>query len=115
MIGMGWLHALHARSALGRGKLWQAIIMLDDLRDQIIALACARHGLNPWHGREADRLPPAERAALAAARPSEVTSAALYNSMKQLIDLFLAEIEFRDASRATHLREPLNTLVEDAR
>lgn len=34
VIGIGWLYALHARSALARGKLWQAMIMLDDLRNQ---------------------------------------------------------------------------------
>ena len=58
LIGMGWLYALHARSAIARGRPWQAVMMLDDLRNQIISLACIRHGLNPWHGRDVDRLPP---------------------------------------------------------
>lgn len=57
-IGMGWVYAIHARSALARGKLWQAVIMLDELRNQFTALVCARHGPNPWHGREVGRLPP---------------------------------------------------------
>ncbi len=114
-IGMGWLYALHARSALARGKLWQATIMLDELRNQIIALACVRHGLNPWHGREVDLLPPDALASLAGARPAELASPAIHNSMTQLINLFLTEIELRDPARATHLREPLTTLIENVR
>ncbi|GAA1968552.1 hypothetical protein [Microbacterium deminutum] len=89
--------------------------MLDELRNQIIALACARHGLNPWHGREVDRLPSAELAALADARASQVTAAALQNSQRQLIDLFLAEIELHDPSRAARLREPLTARAQDGR
>lgn len=47
LTGMGWLYALHARSSIARNRPWQAVLMLDGMRDQIIALACARHGLNP--------------------------------------------------------------------
>ncbi|GAA1968614.1 nucleotidyltransferase domain-containing protein [Microbacterium deminutum] len=114
-IGMGWLYALHVRSALAREKLWQAVIMLDELRNQIIALACARRGLNPWHGREVDRLPSGELAAFARARTHEVSVAAIHNSQRQLIDLFLAEVELADPSRAARLREPLTTLIQDER
>jgi len=57
VIGMAWLYALHARSAIKRGRAWQAVMMLADLRNQIVVLASLRHGLNPHHGREAERLP----------------------------------------------------------
>ena len=56
-IGMAWLYALHSRSAIARGRVWQATMMLDHLRDQLLVLACIRHGLNLHHGRDADRLP----------------------------------------------------------
>lgn len=51
LAGMGWLYALHARSAIARGRPWQAVLMLDGIRDQIISLLCVRHGLNPHQGR----------------------------------------------------------------
>lgn len=109
-IGMGWLYALHARSALARGRLWQAVTMVDDLRNQILTLACARHGLNAWHGREIDRLPEDELAPLARARPTEVTRGAIAASLRISIDLFLTEITRHDPSRAERLLEPLRSL-----
>jgi hypothetical protein len=110
-IGMGWLYALHARSAIARGKLWQAVMMLDDLRNQIIALACIRHGLNPWHGRDVDRLPPAEKEALLRSRSPEVSAATLQSSKRMLIEQFLAEVAQHDPARARALAQPLHTLA----
>ena len=109
-IGMGWLYALHARSALARGNLWQAVTMVDDLRNQILALACARHGLNAWHGREIDRLPADELAAISRARPTEVTREAIAASLHISIELFLTELTRHDPSRAERLLEPLGSL-----
>lgn len=57
LIGYAWLYALHVRSSLARGKLWQAVYMVDQMRDQVVALACLRHGENPREGRGVDRLP----------------------------------------------------------
>ena len=109
-IGMGWLYALHARSALARGKVWQAITMLDGLRDQIFALACARHGLTAWNGRQIDRLPAADLAELRASRAADVTVAAIHQSKRLLLEQFQTEIERHDPSRAARLREPLTAM-----
>ncbi|MET4705840.1 nucleotidyltransferase domain-containing protein [Frigoribacterium sp. UYMn621] len=114
-IGMGWLYALHARSALARGKLWQTAMMLDDLRNQIIALACLRHGLNPWHGRDADRLPQDELQALQSSRATDLTWGELGRSKEALVEQFRAEVEFHDPSRARSLAEPLKILGAAAR
>lgn len=57
LIGLAWLYALHVRSSLERGKLWSAEYMLSQLRDQILALACLRHGLPVAEARGVDRLP----------------------------------------------------------
>lgn len=113
-IGYAWLHALHARSALGRARLWQAVMMLDGLRDQIVALACIRHGLNPWHGRDADRLPPSELAALAQSRATAITADALRASLKRLLALLLEEIERHDAERAASLHDALHAIADSA-
>src|SRR5437868_3583950 len=58
LVGLGWLHALHARSSIERGQLWQAEYMVSGVRDQVLALACLRHGLPAAYARGADRLPP---------------------------------------------------------
>jgi hypothetical protein len=51
IIGMGWLHALHARSCIARMRLWQAEYMISGVRDHALTLACIRHGLPAVHGR----------------------------------------------------------------
>jgi hypothetical protein len=112
MIGMGWLYALHARSALARGKLWQALLMLDDLRNQIVGLACAHHGLNPWHGREVDRLPAGELRALRDARAADDSFASISASKRMLLHIFLGEVERHDPTRASRLRAPMALLAQ---
>jgi predicted nucleotidyltransferase len=72
LIGMAWLYALHARSAIARGRNWQAVSMLDGVREQLVSLACLRHGLNPHQGRGVDDLPAAELGALAGVRAAAV-------------------------------------------
>src|SRR5262245_15596020 len=57
LIGLAWLHALHARISILRGKAWQAEYMISAIRDHVMALACIRHGLPSAHGRGMDLLP----------------------------------------------------------
>src|SRR5262245_40899659 len=57
LIGWSWLCALHVRSSLARGRLWQAKHMLHAMRDQVLALACVRLGLPAREGRGMDQLP----------------------------------------------------------
>ena len=64
-VSWAWLYAIHARSAIVRGRGWQAVQMIEGLRDRIITLACLRHGLPAHQGRGVDRLPSAVLAQLA--------------------------------------------------
>lgn len=105
-IGMGWLYALHARSAIARGKVWQAVTMLDELRNQVITLMCLRLNLNAWHGRDADRLPDEAKQALQHSRANTITTDSLDNSLAALSALLLTEIERHDPNRAEQLRAP---------
>jgi predicted nucleotidyltransferase len=57
ILDMGWLYALHARSSIARGRVWQAEYMISGMRDQVLALACLRAGLPTAQGRGVDRLP----------------------------------------------------------
>src|SRR5205085_6629022 len=58
LIGWAWLYALHARSTIARNKPWQAEFMISGMRDQVLALACLRHGLPAREARGIDRLTP---------------------------------------------------------
>ncbi|WP_076695368.1 hypothetical protein [Tersicoccus sp. Bi-70] len=111
-IGRGWLYALHARSAVARGRLWQAVTMLDELRNSRIALQCIRAGLDPWHGRGVDQLPPRERQDLETSRATQVTAASLDRSRIHLTRLLLAEIARHDADRSAGLRDPFAALAK---
>lgn len=107
MTGMGWLYALHARAAIKRDRHWQAAMMLDHLRDTVLALACARLGRNPHHGRDADTLPPEVLDPLAAARAAAVDRAELTRSNTALLQCFAAEVAAHDPALARRLAPAL--------
>src|ERR1041385_7796154 len=56
-VGYAWLYVRHARRCIERGALWQAEYMISAARDQVLALACVRHGLPHAYGRGFHRLP----------------------------------------------------------
>ncbi|RNI23985.1 nucleotidyltransferase domain-containing protein [Flexivirga caeni] len=110
-IGMAWLYALHSRSAIARRHVWQATMMLDHLRDQLLVLACVRHGLNPHHGREADRLPASVLTVLQQARAASVAEPALVRSHTALVTALADEVALHDPRLAADLTAPLNALA----
>lgn len=56
LIGLAWLYALHARSSIARGRVWQALYMINAMRDQVMALHCVKEGVNAVQGRGLDDL-----------------------------------------------------------
>lgn len=110
-IGMGWLYVLHARSAAARDKLWQATMMLDELRDTVVTLMCIRSDLPYWHGRGVDQLSSDDRSKLELSRAARVTSADPDESRCRLTPLFLEEIRRLDAARADHLQPAFDQLT----
>jgi len=114
-IGMAWLYALHARSATARGKQWQASMMLDELRNRIVDLKCSRLGLNSWHGREVDQLPPNELEQLVATRVANLTTEELDASRLLLLGLLLNEAAHIAPRRAARLEPAFTELRRPAR
>jgi hypothetical protein len=106
MFGLGVHHAVRARFCIERGRLWQAEYWIRGVRDQTLALACRRRGLNVWHGRGYDDLPAEvldERMLVRSVRKEE-----LLQVLGRAIDALLREAdEARDlASKVdTQLRE----------
>ncbi|GLY54736.1 hypothetical protein Lesp01_83910 [Lentzea sp. NBRC 102530] len=56
LVGMAWLYALHVRSSIARGRVWQAVHMLNGMRDNVMSLWCLREGVNAVQGRGLDDL-----------------------------------------------------------
>ncbi len=57
LFGYAVHHTLHARTAIERGRYWQAEYWISAVRDHALALACRRRGLDGSYGRDFDRLP----------------------------------------------------------
>jgi hypothetical protein len=58
LFGWGVIYALHSRSCIERGRLWQAEHYVGAVRDHALALACLREGLPAVQARGYDDLAP---------------------------------------------------------
>ena len=111
LIGLGWVYALHVRSSLGRGRIWQAEWMLSRVREQVLALACLRHGLPTYEGRGIDELPPSVTESLTETLPRSLADAELRRAFRVTLDALLREIAEADSDLLERLREPLRALT----
>ncbi|MGH7869180.1 MAG: nucleotidyltransferase domain-containing protein, partial [Candidatus Dormibacteraceae bacterium] len=111
LIGMGWLYALHARSSIARGRVWQAEYMISGVRDHVLALACLRYGVPALQGRGMDNLPLEITAALTGALVRSLDIAELSRAFGVISEALLAEIEQVDASLGNRLKGPLRELA----
>ncbi|MEO8560958.1 MAG: nucleotidyltransferase domain-containing protein [bacterium] len=111
LLDMGWLYALHARSSLARGRMWQAAYMISGMRDQVLALACVRHGLPAVQGRGLDDLPPAALRDFVKTLASSLEHAELSRAFRATGLALLAEIERVDFELARRLHAPLDEII----
>jgi hypothetical protein len=111
LIGLGWLYALHARSSIERGRVWQAEYMISGVRDQVLALLCLRHGVPAVQGRGIDLLPVDSTAPLAGTLVCSLDINELRRAFGLVGEALLAEIEQVDAGLATRLAGPLTELL----
>ena len=112
LIGMGWLYALHARSSLARGKLWQAEYMVSAMRDQVLALACLRHGLPAREGRGMDQLPAEVTRPLEAALVRGIEAAEIARAFRMVTAALLAEARGVNGSFASRLEPAVCELCD---
>ncbi|HEX4704967.1 MAG TPA: hypothetical protein VH352_22755 [Pseudonocardiaceae bacterium] len=80
-------------------------------RDQIIALACMRHGRNPDQGRGVDQLPPDVLAILAPTRAREVEAVEPRRALRTTVTVLLDEITHHDPDLAARLAGPVRILA----
>jgi hypothetical protein len=108
---MGWLYALHARSSIARDRVWQAEYMISSVRDQVLALACLRHGVPAVQGRGMDSLPPEITVALTGALVRSLDIAELRRAFGVVSQALLVEVEQVGAGLTNHLTGPLRELT----
>ena len=111
LIGMGWLYALHARSSIARGRGLQALYMINCVRDQVIALACLRHGLPAIEGRGVDDLPAGLRQRLAETLVRDMSRQELRRTFTASVVALLDEAQRVDPDREQRLRETVRGLA----
>ena len=90
LVGLAWLYGLHARSSIERGRGWQAVHMLNNMRDQVMSLRCLSEGVNAVQGRGLDDLANADEFAgtlVLSTHPDE-----LRRAFQALTGLLLTEI-----------------------
>ena len=112
LIGLGWLYALHARSCIARGRLWQAKYMISGVRDHALALACLRRGLPTSEGRGFDSLPKEVAAQFEGAIVRRLEPEELLRAFRAVVSGLLEEIHAADAELAEQLRGALMELTE---
>jgi hypothetical protein len=110
LAGEAWLYALHVRSALARGRTWQADQLVNALRDRIVQLACLRAGLRTSDGRGVDRLDPAWLQRLAGGRADQLSGRELARAFDTLLDLLQEEVKHVDHDLSHRLDAPLREL-----
>lgn len=114
-VRMGWLSALHVRSALGRGRWWQAVWMLESLRNVVVGLYCRRFALPASEGRGVDRLPADLRDGLTRSHPSSVGPDQLWTSFDLLVGLLLEEAERHGVPVSADLARVVEDLARQGR
>ncbi len=116
LIGLAWLYAVHVRSSIARGRLWQAEYMINGMRDQALTLACLRHGLPTAHARGVDQLPAEATGGWEDSLVRQLEPAELSRAFQAALAGLLREIVHADAEAAERLEAPLRSLAgTDAR
>jgi len=114
LIGLGWLYALHARSSLARGRPWQAEYMVSAMRDQVLALACLRHGLPAREGRGMDQLPAEITRPLEGALVRSMDAAEIARAFRAATNGLMSETRNVDERLASRLERAVFELCDGA-
>jgi hypothetical protein len=109
---MGWLYALHVRSSIARGRVWQAEYMLANVRNHVLALACLRHDLPAAEGRGVDRLPQEVTAPIADSLVRSLDTVELARAFRIITEAFITEIACVDGGLSQRLSGPLLEMTE---
>ena len=112
LIGMGWLYALHVRSAIERKEFLKAEYMLSGMRNQVLSLLCLRYGVSALQGRGLDFLPEEIKQSVIGCYPSSLAAADLRRAFRATTVAFIQEIGRTDKELGEHLEPTLSELSD---
>ena len=115
LIGYAWLYALHVRSAIARGKQWQAEYMVSAARDYVLAAACRRHGVPTAEARGIDQLPDEVNRPLRGALVTRLDAGEIVRAFGVAVDCLLDLVRQTDALLAARIEPALRDLVQSTR
>jgi hypothetical protein len=98
IFGWGVIYALHARSCIERGRVWQAEHYVDAVRDHALSLACLQRGLVAVQARGYDDLSPEVQAAFEATHVASLEPDELRRALGASVGALLAEAERADVA-----------------
>jgi hypothetical protein len=110
-VGLAWLHALHARSSIERGRIWQAEYMISGMRNHVLTMMCLRHGVSPFQGRGLHLLPSDSTDILRKALVRSLDIAELRRAFMSAGDSLFDEIRIFDSELASRLSGPLKEMT----
>jgi hypothetical protein len=104
LIGWGWIFLLYARTAIERGRPWQAEYGIAGARNNGLALACLRRDLVTTDARGIDDLGIEDTRAWESSLVPSIGSDDLRRAVSAAREAFLQEVGRVDASLADRLR-----------
>jgi hypothetical protein len=114
LVGYAWLYALHVRSSIARGRPWQALYMLEQMRDRVLTLACVAAGLPTSEARGVDRLPATVLDPLERTIPASLADDDLHAAFAATADALAQQSSRVDRALAQRLDPVIRLLVATA-
>ena len=111
VFGWGVIYALHARSCVERGRLWQAEHYVGAVRDHGLTLACLREGVIAVQARGYDDLSHETLTRFEAARAGKVEPLALRAALSAAVTALTHEGELAGIHEAGTIAERLSELT----
>jgi len=91
LFGWGVVYALHARTCIERGRVWQAEHYVGAVRDHALSLACLREGLPAVQARGYDDLPGRVHTRFEETHVASVEPGALRRALAASVDALVNE------------------------
>jgi hypothetical protein len=110
-MGLAWLYALHARSCIGRKKVWQAEYMVRGMRDNALGLARLRSGSNPGLPLYPELLPEQIDSRFRNTRLRVLNLDELTRAFQLLIEYLSTEVSLAGVPRAQRLQQTISAFI----
>jgi len=110
LFGWGAIYALHSRSCIERGRVWQAEHYIGAVRDRALSLACLREGLPAVQARGYDDLPAELLAGYDETHVASLEPDALRSALRGAIRELLREGEVAQLTHAATVAQRLAEL-----